>query len=251
MNCLDYTLKLFNMTQQELADLLGIKQQNIDLWIRDSNRKIPKKHLPKLAEVFKLPEDYFQKEELTELDKLEIQRFKLDNEWIEEEYEDEIIDPITEEYETVKGVYEDSNQQEHYNLLEYKIDEAKTINRLKQTLAKQFDMAEKDLGDDEICTMDTGVSDAYQLLYLYKTFINIIEKGGISRNTLKSVLESVIAYQTNDLEKYSNIDEKENDDVKFKAKMIEMIGNTIKKEEYRLREKAKQALELIKEFGDF
>ena len=37
---LEYILKLWNVTQQELADKLDIKRQNIDAWIR-GKRKIP------------------------------------------------------------------------------------------------------------------------------------------------------------------------------------------------------------------
>ena len=55
---LEYILKLWDMTQQELADKLGIKRQNIDAWIK-GKRKIPKKHLPILAEIFNIPEKYF------------------------------------------------------------------------------------------------------------------------------------------------------------------------------------------------
>ena len=58
---LEYILKLWNITQQELADRLGIKRQNIDAWIR-KQRPIPKKYLPVLSEIFNISEEYFQKE---------------------------------------------------------------------------------------------------------------------------------------------------------------------------------------------
>ncbi|AVK50651.1 hypothetical protein AXY43_23000 [Clostridium sp. MF28] len=72
---LEYVLKLFEMTQQDLADKLEIKRQNIDSWIR-GKRNIPKKHLSKLVEIFNIPEKYFQKE-LDYQDKEKIQLIKI------------------------------------------------------------------------------------------------------------------------------------------------------------------------------
>lgn len=74
---LKYILKLYNATQQELADKLQFKRQNIDAWFQ-GKRNIPKKHLLQLSELFNVPEEYFQKE-LTELDKLKLQKLKLIN----------------------------------------------------------------------------------------------------------------------------------------------------------------------------
>lgn len=58
---LEYVLKLWDMQQDELAERLGIKKQNINYWVT-GKRNIPKKYLPKLAEIFNIPEKYFQKE---------------------------------------------------------------------------------------------------------------------------------------------------------------------------------------------
>ncbi|WP_300380209.1 helix-turn-helix domain-containing protein, partial [Clostridium sp.] len=72
---LEYILNLYNMQHIELADKLGIKKQNINLWIK-SKQKISKKYLPVLEELFNIKQEYFNKE-LTEIDKLEIQKEKL------------------------------------------------------------------------------------------------------------------------------------------------------------------------------
>lgn len=76
---LEYVLKLFNMTQQELANKLEIKQQNIDAWIK-GKRNIPKKHLPKLVEIFNIPQVFFQKE-LTDIEELQIHKIKIQNKY--------------------------------------------------------------------------------------------------------------------------------------------------------------------------
>ncbi|WP_147534388.1 helix-turn-helix domain-containing protein [Bacillus marasmi] len=72
---LEYILNLYHMEHQVLADKLGIKKQNINLWIK-GKQSISKKHLPLLSEIFGHEEEYFQKE-LDDVDKLMIQKEKL------------------------------------------------------------------------------------------------------------------------------------------------------------------------------
>ncbi|WP_242950421.1 helix-turn-helix domain-containing protein [Clostridium botulinum] len=75
---LEYVLSLYNLTQQELAEELGIKKQNISQWFKGS-RKIPKKYLSYLNEKFKIPIDYFNME-IKKSDELKIKIIKLKNE---------------------------------------------------------------------------------------------------------------------------------------------------------------------------
>lgn len=72
---LEYVLNLYNMEHQSLAERLGIRKQNINLWIK-RKQNISKKHLPVLSEIFGIDEEYFQKE-LDDVDKLIIQKEKL------------------------------------------------------------------------------------------------------------------------------------------------------------------------------
>jgi plasmid maintenance system antidote protein VapI len=72
---LEYILSLYNVSHVSLAEELGIKRQNINLWIKGKG-KIPKKYLPVLSKKFRIDEKYFQKE-LGDLDKLAIQRIKI------------------------------------------------------------------------------------------------------------------------------------------------------------------------------
>lgn len=87
---LEYILNLFNMQHNELAEKLGIKKQNINLWVKNK-QKIPKKHIPKLSSIFGIEEDYFQKE-LTKIDELNIQNLKIQNEMQYELIDDMLID---------------------------------------------------------------------------------------------------------------------------------------------------------------
>ena len=75
---LEYILNLYGMQHQQLAEKIGIKKQNINLWI-SGKQDISKKHLPTLSQIFCIEEEYFQKE-LDDIDKLIIQKEKLKKE---------------------------------------------------------------------------------------------------------------------------------------------------------------------------
>ena len=67
---LEFVLGLYNMQHVELAEKLGIKKQNINMWVKQK-QNIPKKYLPILEELFQVDNDLLSRE-LTELEKLEI-----------------------------------------------------------------------------------------------------------------------------------------------------------------------------------
>ena len=199
MNGIEYVLKLYDMTQQELADKLEIKRQNIDSWIR-GKRNIPKKHLPKLAEIFNIPEEYFQKE-LIDADIYRIQLYKFKSIYSEDETP-LVCTETMEEWET------------------------KIIDVLNLSLEKIL----KTLGEND--SLDLKLSDSYSILNLNKMLLQVIEKGGVNIDTIMNVFKGIVAYQENKLEEYRNVDVKEkSDDDMF----IENIGNIIKKEEDRLK----------------
>jgi plasmid maintenance system antidote protein VapI len=75
---LEYILYIYEMQHQELATYLKIRKQNINLWV-SGKQNVSKKHIPKLVEIFGISEHFYQKE-LTEVDKLLIQKEKIVNE---------------------------------------------------------------------------------------------------------------------------------------------------------------------------
>lgn len=125
---LEYILSLYNMSQVELAERLGIKKQNITLWFK-GRQPVSKKYLPVLEELFHLPMEYYARE-ITEIEKLEIQKEKLKKE----------LNPIIESYESrlAQGtevlekhpVY----NREEINTLERSLEKAKLIERFKASL---------------------------------------------------------------------------------------------------------------------
>lgn len=74
---LEYLLDINNMQSKQLAKMLGVGKATVSSWI-NKKRLISTKHYEKLKEIFKVPEEYFQRE-ISELDQIELQKIKIDN----------------------------------------------------------------------------------------------------------------------------------------------------------------------------
>lgn len=127
MNGLKYILNLYQMQHIDLADKLGIKKQNINMWIK-GKQNIPKKYFPVLEEMFGINAVYFSKE-LTDLDKLEIQKEKLkrDLKPVVESHRSQFVLNEEMDYVVDVPVYD----QEEMNVMERSIEKARLIERFK------------------------------------------------------------------------------------------------------------------------
>lgn len=126
---LEYILTLYDMQHIDLANKLGIKKQNINMWIK-GKQKIPKKYLPILEKLFCIDKEYFSKD-IDEIDKLEIQKEKLKRD----------LSPIIKENEKRFMVGESDEMidvpiydKEEINSIERVIEKTKLINRFKCAL---------------------------------------------------------------------------------------------------------------------
>lgn len=148
---LEYILALYDMQHIDLAERLGIKKQNINMWIK-GKQKIPKKYLPVLEELFGINSDYFNKN-IDEVDKLEIQKEKLKRD----------LNPIIKKQESVY-IAEDTNDmayvpvydKEEINTIERTIEKVKVMNKFKSSLE---------------------VIDPNPYIDTYKLMVEILEKG--------------------------------------------------------------------------
>lgn len=129
MNGLEYILGLYNMQHIELAEKLGIKKQNINMWIK-GKQNIPKKYLPILQDLFKIKAEYFTKT-LDEIDCLEIQKEKLKIE----------LDPVINKHKLEFSIGEINNiiekpiyDKEEINTIERNIEKAKLTQRFKESM---------------------------------------------------------------------------------------------------------------------
>lgn len=126
---LEYILNLYNMQHVDLAEKLGIRKQNINMWIK-GKQNIPKKYLPILEELFELDQRYFHKQ-ITEIEKLEIQKEKLKRDLkpvIEKQEQQFMIGEINDIMEV--AIYD----KEEINTIERDIEKAKLTFRFKEVL---------------------------------------------------------------------------------------------------------------------
>lgn len=126
---LEYILNLYEMQHIELADKLGIRKQNINMWIK-GKQNVPKKYLPFLEKLFGLDKIYFTKE-LSEIDKLEIQKEKLKRD----------LKPLIKRHDTKFIIGKESEllkvpiyDKEEINAIERSIEKAKLIENFKKSL---------------------------------------------------------------------------------------------------------------------
>jgi len=116
------------MQHIELAQHLGIKKQNINMWIK-GKQNIPKKYLPVFEELFSVDSLYFTKE-LNEIEKLEIQKEKLKKD----------LQPIIKHHEKALDSESDNFKEvpiydkEEINSIERSIEKAKVIDKFKSSL---------------------------------------------------------------------------------------------------------------------
>ena len=160
MSGLEYILSLYNMQHIELAEKLGIRKQNINLWIK-GKQKIPKKYLPILEKFFAIKQEYFTKE-LNEIEKLEIQKEKLKKD----------LSPIIKTQEQQFMVGEGNEllerpiyDKEEINSIERSIEKAKLISRFKVAL----DVVENNPYMDTYKLMVQLMEKAQQEVVLHKT----------------------------------------------------------------------------------
>lgn len=116
------------MQHLELAEKLGIKKQNINLWIK-GKQKIPNKYLPILEEIFHVDAACFTKE-LDDIEKLEIQKekLKIDLQPIIKSRE-QVLSKGAEKFDEIP-IYD----KEEINTIERNIDKARIIQRFKESL---------------------------------------------------------------------------------------------------------------------
>lgn len=129
MNGLNFILNLYDMQYIKLAETLGINKQNITMWVK-GKQKVPKKYIPILEEMFNIDKEYFSKE-LTEIDKLEIQKEKLKQDLkpiISKKEQEFSIGEINDIIE--KPTYD----KEEMNSIEREIEKAKLVQRFKKCM---------------------------------------------------------------------------------------------------------------------
>lgn len=180
---LEFICKLYDKQFKDLAEELGVSKQVVNGWIKEKYR-ISQKHLPKLVKIFKIPEEYFQKQ-VDDIDKLKIQYMKLDNDYVE-------IEDIYIERDTGKEIiltYENPSEERYRQQLLHEIKVKELQKKLKETI------------DDTLKSEDENVY-IEQLQYKSENVINVINKffdiiceEKIDTNTMERILAGIRMYK--------------------------------------------------------
>lgn len=181
---LEYIVNLYDKQFKDVAEELLLSKQVVNGWIK-GRYKISKKHIPKLSEMFKIPEEYFQRD-VDEIDKLKIQQIKHENECTG--FEDTYID--SETGEEVAFWCEDSNHESYRELLAYEIKVKELHKNLQQTINNELK------SDDEEAHAEELQYESEKLVDVYTELVNIIQESPKSgRDMLRRIITGIRVYQ--------------------------------------------------------
>ncbi|MDQ0149235.1 helix-turn-helix domain-containing protein [Eubacterium multiforme] len=173
---LEYLCSLNNITYAQLSRELGISRQSVAAWLNGS-RKIPQKHYTKLKEIFDVSEEYFNKE-LTELDKLKIQKLKLEEEIVEYKYSSVNYDDETnEKYEIEDVAYLMPDELGEIN---FKIEQKNLLAKIDNYINEKNLKDENEMNDE-----------AYYIMKAFNSFYQVIKKDNIDIKIIIDILSGI------------------------------------------------------------
>ncbi|HHQ4318058.1 helix-turn-helix transcriptional regulator [Clostridium perfringens] len=176
---IQYLCEIFGISYADLGRRLGISRQTIAAWT-SGRRKVSEKHYEKLKEIFKVNEMYFNKE-LTELDKLNLQRIKLENNTVEYTYKDTIWDEETkQEIEVDRVGY--NMPVETMEMLDLDIKHKELFKNIDDLIARRTEGAEDEW---DYIGKKSEVLEVFELLY------EIMNKEYVPYRRVKNILDSV------------------------------------------------------------
>ncbi|WP_415321761.1 helix-turn-helix domain-containing protein [Clostridium perfringens] len=176
---IQYLCEIFGISYADLGRRLGISRQTIAAWT-SGRRKVSEKHYEKLKEIFKVNEMYFNKE-LTELDKLNLQRIKLENNTVEYTYKDTIWDEETkQEIEVDRVGY--NMPVETMEMLDLDIKHKELFKNIDDLIARKTEGAEDEW---DYIGKKSEVLEVFELLY------EIMNKEYVPYRRVKNILDSV------------------------------------------------------------
>lgn len=176
---IQYLCEIFGISYADLGRRLGISRQTIAAWT-SGRRKVSEKHYEKLKEIFKVNEMYFNKE-LTELDKLNLQRIKLENNTVEYTYKDTIWDEETkQEIEVDRVGY--NMPVETMEMLDLDIKHKELFKNIDDLIARRTEGAEDEW---DYIRKKSEVLEVFELLY------EIMNKEYVPYRRVKNILDSV------------------------------------------------------------
>lgn len=220
---LEYLCKLNRISYSELADKLGISRQTVNAWT-SGRRNVSEKHYDKLKSIFKVSEDWFNKE-INDTNELKLQRLVLKNNLIQEEVV-ELIQNNKGQWEEVTRLHTDNNQYEHMEVLDFEIRIKEVVNDIYNSIMDKFNDAANKSYD-----VHDGFSKGDQMATLFILLLDIVKKKNIRLETLRNTLYAI----NGDI------------DNEFRSKINKLIlneENRLNQEMYKKEEENKELLEI-------
>lgn len=177
---LEYIVNLYNYQFKDIAEELGVSKQVVNGWIKE-RYKISRKHLPKLSNIFNIPEQYFQKE-LTELDKCNIQEIKLSNEVIKHEYEDTILNEKGEHIKVTRVF------NEGLDIDGLRLNDIEKQLYIKDNVDKAIDT---NMNKQSPYIFGDKISIGEYVVDLYKDFNELIMNGDVRLDIIKDIINGM------------------------------------------------------------
>lgn len=194
---ISYIRELFNLSMTDLAGQLGVSKQVISQY-EGGKTRISDKRVKQISDMFKIPTKYIAKE-LTELDKLEMQKAKLNNGIEEYEFDEIILDEETEEERRLAKIELEGDELLNVYMKDLQIEEQKLFENIKKSLEQCFVRGQQ-------CSVDSmngrfgGVIIVSEVLSLCESFLKIIDNPNVYMYTLENILTAInIAYGNNDI----------------------------------------------------
>ncbi|ELC8441040.1 helix-turn-helix domain-containing protein [Clostridium perfringens] len=161
---LEYLCSLSNMSYSELADKLNISKATVSNWIA-GRRNINEKYYLDLTYIFNVPDEWFSKE-LSETDKLKLQKLYFENKLAEKQFE---IEP--------------DNLVDKKMMMDFYIYKKEILNNIDSFLKTNFN--EYIENNNRI---SDGTLEGYMDLLIFKQLLDLLQKNNLNKTTIGGVL---------------------------------------------------------------
>lgn len=177
---IEYILNVFEITQQELADELKIKKQNVSRWCK-GDRNIPEKYLDILKEKFNIPREYFNMK-LKKSDELKIDLIKLVN-----ENKNEIIKTIQAEEIPINeflGQFYNKKIERDFVLLKSEIEKQELLEDINTMINIKFDADKNNIAEYK--------EEFRKINGVFSYIVDILKSGKVEPDVLMEIFNAIV-----------------------------------------------------------
>ena len=223
MNNLDNIREIFNLTLEDVANMLNIKKQSVSEWSK--NNKIPEKRIKELSELLNIPEEYFNKE-ISEVDKIKLQNIKLEQDIKNSifEYEREIYDNETDEtITTISDIAYNKDLERLHEINNIKINKLNLLKKI-DTIISKYNNEE---GNELI--LDKSYEEVF--IDIFNRLANVVDSQEQDFSILYYILRALeLTSSLENINKYIGKEYPERGNITDENKYVQQIVNIIKEQ---------------------